>query len=81
VVLSAELGRGGDVPSALRAYDRDRRPRDERLAAASDRLAKITQVRHPVALALRNLAVRLTPPEVAVRSIARTTAWQPPAAR
>jgi hypothetical protein len=32
-----------------------------------------------LALRLRDLAVRLTPPRIAVRSIARATDWRPPA--
>lgn len=84
VVLAASLSRadevvsGADVGAALLAYDRTRRPRDQRLAAASDQIAKITQVRHPVGLFLRDLMVRLTPPKVAARSIARATDWHPP---
>ena len=67
-----------DLPAALQTYDSARRPRDERLAASSDHMAKVTQLRHPLALRLRDLLVRLTPPAIAVRSIARATDWQPP---
>lgn len=85
-VLSApgEVPGGGDGPggvdigAALMAYDQARRPRDQRLAAASDQIAKITQLRHPAALFLRDLMVRLTPPKLAARSIARATDWHPP---
>ena len=84
VVLAAVLSLTGDEPggvdlnAALLAYDQARRPRDQRLAAASDQIAKITQVRHPVALFLRDLMVRLTPPRIAARSVARATDWHPP---
>lgn len=84
VVLAAVLsltgdGPGGvDIDAALMAYDQARRPRDQRLAAASDQIAKITQLRHPAALFLRDLMVRLTPPKLAARSIARATDWHPP---
>lgn len=83
VVLAAALahasnGAAVDVTAALRAYDDARRPRDQRLAAMSDQIAKITQLRHPAALALRNLMIRLTPPKMAARSISRAAGWQPP---
>ena len=84
VVLATALSRadGGpgavDVDAGLQTYDTARRPRDQRLAAASDQVAKITQVRHPVGLFLRDLMVRLTPPKLAARSIARATDWHPP---
>ena len=72
-------GPGGvDIDAGLEAYDQARRPRDQRLAAASDQIAKITQLRHPAALFLRDLMVRLTPPKLAARSIARATDWHPP---
>lgn len=76
----ADDGTDADIGAALRAYDDARRPRDQRLAATSDQLARITQLRHPAALALRNLMVRLTPPKVAARSIGRATDWWPPVA-
>lgn len=78
VVLSDALARQRDVPAALAAYDRDRRPRDEQLSASSDQMAKITQLRNRVALPLRDLAIRLTPATAAARTLARATAWQPP---
>lgn len=78
VVIADALTRTTDIPAALQVYDTARRPRDQQLAASSDQMARITQVRHPIGVALRNLVVRVTPPQVAVRSLARATAWQPP---
>lgn len=69
-----------DIGAALLAYDQARRPRDERLAAASDQIAKLTQLRHPVGVFLRDALVRLTPPKLAARSVARATDWHPPRA-
>jgi len=79
VVLSDALARHGDVPTALTAYDRDRRPRNEQMSASSDQMAKITQLRNPLVLPLRGLAIRLTPPAVAARTLVRATTWHPPA--
>ena len=38
----------------------------------------VSKVRHPIGVAFRDLLVRVTPPQVAVRSLGRATAWQPP---
>jgi 2-polyprenyl-6-methoxyphenol hydroxylase-like FAD-dependent oxidoreductase len=79
VVLSDAVAHHGEVPTALTVYDGERRPRDQRMSASSDRMAKITQLRNPVVLPLRDLALRLTPPAVAARTLARATSWHPPA--
>jgi 2-polyprenyl-6-methoxyphenol hydroxylase-like FAD-dependent oxidoreductase len=78
VAIGDALARTSDISTALQSYDTARRPRDEQLAASSEQMARITQVRHPIAVAFRDLLVRVTPPQVAVRSLARATAWQPP---
>jgi 2-polyprenyl-6-methoxyphenol hydroxylase-like FAD-dependent oxidoreductase len=78
VAIGDALARTSDISTALQSYDTARRPRDEQLAASSEQMARITQVRHPIGVAFRDLLVRVTPPQVAVRSLARATAWQPP---
>ena len=78
VAIGDALARTSDISTALQSYDAARRPRDEQLAASSEQMARITQVRHPIGVAFRDLLVRVTPPQVAVRSLARATAWQPP---
>jgi hypothetical protein len=39
------------------------------------------QLRNPVAVALRNTAMRLTPAGVSLRSMTRYADWQPPVVR
>lgn len=66
------------VAAALREYDARRRPRTQRIAAASARAGRVVQAEGPLAVALRNGAARFTPPRLAARASARTTAWRPP---
>ncbi|HZY77757.1 MAG TPA: hypothetical protein VFE40_15685, partial [Jatrophihabitantaceae bacterium] len=56
-----------------------RRPRTQRLAAASARAARVVQSESRPAAALRNAAARLTPPRLAARLSARSIAWELPA--
>ncbi|MEU4565874.1 FAD-dependent oxidoreductase [Micromonospora sp. NPDC023956] len=79
VVLAARCTPGGDVDAALAAYDRERRPRAQQVARAALQVARFgQQLRHPVAVGLRNAAMRLTPPRVALRSMSRHADWTPP---
>jgi 2-polyprenyl-6-methoxyphenol hydroxylase-like FAD-dependent oxidoreductase len=71
VVLAANGG-------SLDAYDRDRRPRSQRVARASRRIGRMSSVANPVAVAARNALMRVTPPRVALRSMARYADWTPP---
>lgn len=77
VVLAQCVSAHDDVVDALRAYDTARRPRTQRLAALSGRSARVQQVAHPVAAALRDLAVRLTPTKVYLEAGAEALGWQP----
>ncbi|MFC5290105.1 FAD-dependent monooxygenase [Actinokineospora guangxiensis] len=77
VVLAQSLARHSDPGAALRAYDRARRPRTQKLAALSGRSARVQQTGHPVAAALRDLAVRLTPRRVYLAAGAEALAWRP----
>ncbi|MEH0846034.1 FAD-dependent monooxygenase [Micromonospora sp. CPCC 205711] len=68
-----------DLDAALARYDRERRPRSQEVARASDRIGRYGQrLRHPVAVALRDTMVRLTPSRVALRQAARYADWHPP---
>ncbi|MEV8439105.1 FAD-dependent monooxygenase [Actinosynnema sp. NPDC051121] len=79
VVLAAACARADDVPSALAAYDRQRRPRTQSMARASRMLGRVGhKVRNPVLVALRDTAMRAVPPSVGLRGMARFLAWQPP---
>jgi 2-polyprenyl-6-methoxyphenol hydroxylase-like FAD-dependent oxidoreductase len=77
--LTAALTRDAvDVPRALAAFDAARRPRTQALVRASARVARIAQLAHPAATLLRDLAVRLTPAALYVRSSEPALSWQPP---
>lgn len=79
VTLAAELAAGPDVVSALTRYDAVRRPRAEGVARAARRVGRLGhRLRHPLAVPLRNAALRLTPPAVAQRAILRHATWTPP---
>ncbi|WP_422741893.1 FAD-dependent monooxygenase [Micromonospora sp. WMMD754] len=80
VVLGVVCADGAaDLAGALAAYDRQRRPRSQAVARAALRTARYgQQVRNPVALALRDTAIRLTPSRTALRGMARYADWQPP---
>ncbi|MDG4810323.1 FAD-dependent oxidoreductase [Micromonospora sp. WMMD1120] len=81
VVLGAVCAGGAaDVPGALAAYDAQRRPRSQSVARASFTAGRFgQQLRNPVALALRDIALRLTPGRATLRGMARYADWSPPA--
>ncbi|MFU8849780.1 FAD-dependent monooxygenase [Micromonospora sp. SL1-18] len=75
VVLAAVA----DRPDGLVAYDRQRRPRSQRVAKASRAIGRFgQQLNNPVAVAARNTIMRLTPPRLTLRSMARYADWRPP---
>ena len=71
VVLAANA----DPPSG---YDRDRRPRSQKVARASRRIGRMSSMANPVGVAARNALMRVTPPRAALRSMARYADWTPP---
>jgi 2-polyprenyl-6-methoxyphenol hydroxylase-like FAD-dependent oxidoreductase len=80
VVLGAVARPGADLDAALDAYDRQRRPRTQAMARAAWRVGRYgQQLRNPVGIALRNAAIRLTPPRAALRAMVRWADWHPPA--
>ncbi len=75
VVLASVAGR----PDGLAAYDQQRRPRSQQVAKASRAIGRLgQQLQNPIAVAVRNTAMRLTPPRLALRSMARYADWRPP---
>ncbi|WBB78810.1 FAD-dependent monooxygenase [Micromonospora sp. WMMD882] len=79
VVLAAACAPTADVVAALVAYDAQRRPRSQAVARAAFQVGRFgQQLRDPVAVGLRNAVLRLTPPRVALRSMARYADWDPP---
>lgn len=80
ITLAAAVSRTSDVAAALASYDRERRARTQAMSQAATRQLRIgQQLRNPVAVALRNTAVALTPDRVALLAIARYGKWHPPA--
>ncbi|MFC0006564.1 FAD-dependent monooxygenase [Micromonospora siamensis] len=82
VTLGAACAAGpADLPAALAAYDRQRRPRTQEVARASLRAGRYgQQLRNPVAVAARDTLLRLTPARMALRAMARYADWTPPTA-
>ena len=75
VVLATVAGR----PDGTAVYDRYRRPRSQRVARASRMIGRFgQQLENPLAVASRNALVRLVPPRLALRSMARHADWHPP---
>ncbi|MFJ3905986.1 FAD-dependent monooxygenase [Streptomyces sp. NPDC090025] len=76
VVLAHLLPRGdtpacgaGDVPAALAAYTAARRDRTDAVRVRARRVGALGQLRHPLAVAARDLAVRATPVRLALRGM------------
>ena len=79
VVLGVACAGAKDVESALAWYDAQRRPRSQSVAKAAKMVGRIGQQLHnPIAVALRDTVMRLTPPRAALRSMARYADWTPP---
>ncbi|MGD6749950.1 FAD-dependent monooxygenase [Streptomyces sp. BH105] len=80
VTLAAALGSESTVEAALTRYDAERRPRSQAVAHAARQAGRLgQQLTHPLPVALRNTAMRLTPSRTAVRMILRHHDWTPPA--
>jgi 2-polyprenyl-6-methoxyphenol hydroxylase-like FAD-dependent oxidoreductase len=78
VVLAAALDREPTVIGALAAYDRVRRRRTAQIVRAARRTGRLAQAQHPLAVRLRTLLMRLTPPALSLKMIQRITSWTPP---
>ncbi|MFG2359152.1 FAD-dependent monooxygenase [Streptomyces sp. NPDC048521] len=79
VTLAAALATEPTVESALARYDAERRPRSQAVARAARQAGRMgQQLTHPLAVALRNTAMRLTPSRAATRMILRHHTWVPP---
>jgi 2-polyprenyl-6-methoxyphenol hydroxylase-like FAD-dependent oxidoreductase len=80
IVLAAAVSRTGDLATALARYDHERRARTQAMSRDATRQLRVGQQLHaPVAVALRNMAVALTPDRVALLALARYGKWLPPA--
>jgi 2-polyprenyl-6-methoxyphenol hydroxylase-like FAD-dependent oxidoreductase len=78
VLMSVAARYGKDVPALLTAYDVQRRPRSQSVAAMSRRVGRFTSgLSNPLLTALRDTAVRLTPSSLSLRSMTRVADWTP----
>lgn len=79
VTLAAALGATSTIEAALARYDAERRPRSQAVAGAARQAGRMgQQLSHPLAVTLRNAAMRLTPSRATTRMILRHHAWVPP---
>ncbi|MEU5919143.1 FAD-dependent monooxygenase [Streptomyces sp. NPDC047141] len=79
VTLASALRAESTVGAALARYDAERRPRSQAVARAARQAGRMgQQLSHPLAVTLRNTAMRLTPSRAATRMILRHHAWVPP---
>lgn len=78
VVLAAELARTPASAEALHRYDVQRRERTERLVRTARRTGRLAQADGRLAVPLRTLMMRLTPPALSLKMVKRVTAWTPP---
>lgn len=77
--LAAALGTAPTVEAALARYDAERRPRSQSVARAARQAGRMgQQLNHPLAIAVRNTALRLAPSRATVRAILRHADWTPP---
>ena len=65
--LAHHLMTGPDVVTALRRYEAQRQARTRWLVTASRRMSRVEQLANPAAAGLRDLALKHTPPSVALR--------------
>ncbi len=80
IVLAAAVNRTSDVATALTDYDHERRTRTQAMSLEATRQLRFgQQLQNPVAVAIRNTAVALTPDRIALLAIARYGKWRPPA--
>ncbi|MEU6389276.1 FAD-dependent monooxygenase [Streptomyces sp. NPDC046939] len=79
VTLAATLATEPTIDTALARYDAERRPRSQAVADAARQAGRMGHhLSHPLAVMLRNTALRLTPSRAATRMILRHHAWTPP---
>lgn len=76
-VTLADCLDGAEVGEALRRYDRMRRRRTQQVVRRSARMEAVARWAWPPAVALRDLAARLTPAAVALRSMDPVLGWTP----
>ncbi|WP_367325361.1 FAD-dependent monooxygenase [Streptomyces sp. HUAS ZL42] len=77
--LAAALASEPTLTSALTRYDAERRPRSQSVARAARLAGRMgQQLTNPVAVTLRNTALRMAPSGATLRAFLRHAAWTPP---
>jgi 2-polyprenyl-6-methoxyphenol hydroxylase-like FAD-dependent oxidoreductase len=78
VVLAGLLADAYDVDDALAEYDRLRRSRARKVARMSRAAARMgQQLANPLAVAVRNRLIRVTPPRRSLAPMAKVSSWRP----
>jgi len=67
-----------DLDAGLGRYDRERRPRTQRLVRISASIGRIGQARNPLIVVARNLAAGVLPASAYLRASAGAFSWTPP---
>ncbi|MGW5780907.1 FAD-dependent monooxygenase [Streptomyces sp. NPDC003863] len=79
VSLAAALATAPGLDTALARYDAERRPRSQSVARAARRAGRMgQQLSHPLAVSVRNAALRVAPDRATLRAILRHADWTPP---
>ncbi|WP_410644134.1 FAD-dependent monooxygenase [Amycolatopsis sp. lyj-346] len=79
VVLAHAVSTEDSVEAALESYDRQRRPRSQRVVRESVRMGRLgPQLTNPVATALRTAVLKRLPAKATARVGAGITGWTPP---
>ena len=77
--LAAAVAGSPTVEAALARYDAARRPRSQTVARDARRAGRMgQQLANPLAVGLRNAAIRLTPPGAMMRTVLKHADWTPP---
>jgi len=80
IVLAAAVSRSCDVATALARYDHQRRARTQAMSRTATRQLRFgQQLTGPIAVAVRNTAVALTPDRITLLALARYGKSLPPA--
>lgn len=82
VTLAAHLGDpttpDAGLDAGLDTYDRERRPRTQKLVRVSALVGRIAQARNPIAVTARDAAATLLPTRAYLAASAETFSWTPP---
>jgi 2-polyprenyl-6-methoxyphenol hydroxylase-like FAD-dependent oxidoreductase len=78
IALDRSLAEAPDPETALLSYERRRVARANAIVIASRRMGVVAQLSHPVAAWLRDTAIRLTPPSIALAQARKLMSYSQP---